>query len=221
MTVIQGQVQRRSGMATLLEYSDSLFAPRKPDIFDQLVEDARRDGLPTIHIPDDVGRLLQILIGISGAKRILELGTLFGYSAAWMAQVLPPDGRIVTLEGEPRHAAAARRNLDRAGLGHLVEIRQGPALDILPTLEGQTFDLAFIDADKDNYPNYLDWSLRLSHPGSVIVADNVWRRADRETREFLPAMAEFNRRLATNERLLATIIPTREGRDAVAVAVVR
>ncbi|MBV9281437.1 MAG: class I SAM-dependent methyltransferase, partial [Chloroflexi bacterium] len=138
-------------MATLLEYSDSLFAPRKPDIFDQLVEDARRDGLPTIHIPDDVGRLLQILIGISGAKRILELGTLFGYSAAWMAQVLPPDGRIVTLEGEPRHAAAARRNLDRAGLGHLVEIRQGPALDILPALEGQTFDLAFIDADKDNY----------------------------------------------------------------------
>jgi len=131
-------------------------------------------GLPAIDVSPAQGKFLHLLVKIAGARRILEIGTLGGYSTVWMASALPADGRLVTLEYSDRHAAVARDNIARAGLLDRVEVRQGAALDLLPGVTGP-FDLIFIDADKPNNPNYLDWALRLSRPGTVIVLDNVVR----------------------------------------------
>jgi predicted O-methyltransferase YrrM len=124
------------------------------------------------------GKFLSLLVAISGARNILEIGTLGGYSTIWMARALPQGGRLVSLEFSDEHAAVARANLARAGLLERVEVRVGAALDSLPGVEADglgPFDLVFIDADKPNNPGYLDWALRLSHPGTVIVLDNVVR----------------------------------------------
>jgi predicted O-methyltransferase YrrM len=138
--------------------------------------DAEAGGLPPIAVSPPQGKLLYLLAKSLGARRILEIGTLGGFSTIWMARALPTDGRLVTLELDAHHADVARRNLDRAGLGDKVEVKVGPALETLPTLEGQgPFDLAFIDADKANIPTYFDWSVRLGHPGTVIITDNVVR----------------------------------------------
>jgi predicted O-methyltransferase YrrM len=142
-------------------------------------------GLPAIDVAPTQGKLLNILARMVGARRILEIGTLGGYSTIWLARALPVDGRLITLEAEPRHAAVARENIARAGLGDRVEVRLGPALDSLPRLEGP-FDFVFIDADKPRNPDYLDWAVRLSRPGTVIVCDNVVRGgriADAENRD--------------------------------------
>ncbi|HZT96098.1 MAG TPA: O-methyltransferase [Chloroflexota bacterium] len=211
-------------MTTISEYAQDLYGTTADELLRSLPEEAQREGLPAIHIPDEVGRLLQILILTSGVKRILELGTLFGYSSIWMGRVLPEDGHIVSLEAETRHVEVSRRNHARAGLEGKIEVRTGAALDVLPQLEGQTFDLIFIDADKVNYSNYLDWSLKLAHKGTLIVADNTWRHGDvaaSEADESGRAMAEFNRKLAEDRRLLSTLIPTRDCGDAVSVAYVR
>ena len=135
-------------------------------------------GLPPISVTAPQGKLLQLLARMIGARRILEVGTLAGYSTIWLARALPPGGRLVTLELEPRHAEVARANLDRAGLADTVEIRVGPALDTMAAMaaEGaEAFDLIFIDADKDNIPGYFDWAVRLGRPGGVVVVDNVVR----------------------------------------------
>jgi predicted O-methyltransferase YrrM len=135
-------------------------------------------GLPDIQVSAVQGRLLQLLARTVGARRILEIGTLGGYSTTWLARALPADGRLVTLELEPRHAAVARANLERAGLGDRVEVRVGPAAETLRLLAQERtapFDFVFIDADKEGYPEYLTAALRLSRPGSLIVADNVVR----------------------------------------------
>jgi predicted O-methyltransferase YrrM len=131
--------------------------------------------LPPITVSANQGKLLELLVRVHGARRILELGTLGGYSSIWLARALPPDGRLVTLEASSRFAEVARGNLARAGLGETVEVRVGPALETLPQLaaEAAPFDMIFIDADKANYPHYLEWSLKLSRPGTLIVADNV------------------------------------------------
>jgi predicted O-methyltransferase YrrM len=132
-------------------------------------------GLPGITISANQGKQLQLLARVHGARRILELGTLGGYSTIWLARALPADGRLVTLEANPHYAEVARANIANAGLAEMVELRVGPALETLPDLaaQGSTFDLIFIDADKRNYPGYLEWSLKLARPGSVIVTDNV------------------------------------------------
>ncbi len=132
-------------------------------------------GLPPITVSASQGKLLELLVRVQGARRILELGTLGGYSSIWLARALPPDGRLVTLEASPRFAEVARGNIARAGLGEIVEVRVGPALQTLAQLaaEAAPFDMIFIDADKANYPRYLEWSLKLSRPGTLIVADNV------------------------------------------------
>ena len=132
-------------------------------------------GLPPITISANQGKVLQLLARVQGARRILELGTLGAYSTIWLARALPPDGRLVTLEADIRYAEVARANIQAAGLSDVVELRVGPALETLPELaaEGDPFDLIFIDADKRNYPSYLEWSLKLSRPGTLIVADNV------------------------------------------------
>jgi predicted O-methyltransferase YrrM len=135
-------------------------------------------GLPAIDVAPNQGKLLHLLARMCGARRVLELGTLGGYSTIWLARALPVDGQLVTLEAVPEHAAVARANVDRAGVGGLVDIRVGPALDTLASLVASgepPFDLVFLDADKPNNPVYLRWALQLTRPGSVIIADNVVR----------------------------------------------
>ena len=132
-------------------------------------------GLPQIAVSAQQGKFLSLLAGAIQARRILEIGTLGGFSTIWLARGAGPQGRVVTLEYDPKHAEVARANLARAGLGDRVEVIVGAALDTLPTLDGGPFDLVFIDADKENYAAYLQWAVRLAHPGSVIVLDNVVR----------------------------------------------
>ncbi|MER5882460.1 O-methyltransferase [Streptomyces sp. NPDC001941] len=140
--------------------------------------DSEAAGLPPIAVAPNQGKLLHLLALTQGARRILEIGTLGGYSTIWLARALPADGRLVSLEYDPRHADVARANLARAGLDHLAEVRTGAALDSLPKLaeeEAGPFDLVFVDADKQNNPRYVEWALRLTRPGSLIVVDNVVR----------------------------------------------
>ena len=149
---------------------------------DEVTEAALRDseaaGLPPVNVTANQGKLLQLLAEIQGARSILEIGTLGGYSTIWLARALPADGRLISLEYNPRHAEVAVRNIARAGLDKLVEVRVGAALDSLPLLADENpppFDLVFIDADKANNANYLEWALRLTSTGSLIVVDNVVR----------------------------------------------
>ncbi|MFE3851631.1 O-methyltransferase [Streptomyces griseorubiginosus] len=142
------------------------------------VRDSEAADLPHAAVTAPQGRLLQLLAQIQGARTILELGTLGGYSTIWLARALPADGRLVSLEYDPRHAEVANRNIARAGLDKVVEIRVGAALDSLPRLADENpppFDLVFIDADKGNNPHYVEWALKLTGPGSLIVVDNVVR----------------------------------------------
>jgi len=142
----------------------------------QAVSAAEEAGLPAIQVSPPQGKLLQLLVRLVGARTILEFGTLGGYSAILMAQALPEDGRLVTLEAEPEYAEVARRSIDAAGVGEKVEIRVGPALEALPGLEGAApFEFVFIDADKANSPNYFAWALERMRAGGLIVADNVVR----------------------------------------------
>jgi predicted O-methyltransferase YrrM len=133
-------------------------------------------GLPAIDVAPNQGKLLQLLAQMLGARSILEIGTLGGYSTIWLARALPAGGKLVTLEANPKHAEVARANVARAGLTHVVDVRVGAALDTLPALVGQRFDFVFIDADKPNYAAYLEWALRLTRPGSAIVVDNAVRQ---------------------------------------------
>jgi predicted O-methyltransferase YrrM len=132
-------------------------------------------GLPRIAVSAQQGKFLCLLTAAVRARRILEIGTLAGYSTIWLARGAGPDGRVVTLEYEPKHAEVARTNVDRAGVGDRVEVVVGAALETLPTVTGGPFDLVFIDADKENNVGYLEWAVRLSRPGSVILVDNVIR----------------------------------------------
>jgi predicted O-methyltransferase YrrM len=184
-------------------------------------------ALPHIAVAPNQGKLLHLLARIGGARRILEVGTLGGYSTIWLARALPPDGHLVTLEIDPRHAAVARSNVDRAGVGALVDIRVGPALETLPTLvDGDPFDLTFIDADKQHNADYFAWALRLSRPGSVIVVDNVVRQgavADPNTdNEAALGVRRLFELMASEPRVSATAIQTVgvKGHDGLAVAVV-
>ncbi len=158
-------------------YINGLFAPND-DALDAALRDSSAAGLPAIHVSPCQGKMLHLLARALGARRILEIGTLGGYSTIWLARALPAGGRMVTLEADPRHASVARANLARAGLSAVVEVRVGRALDLLPPLAsdgGGPFDLIFIDADKAGYPDYFPWALRLSRRGSLIIADNVVR----------------------------------------------
>ena len=156
-------------MDHLSEYIAGLFAP-EDEVLGALREEADRTGLPPATISADAGRFLQVLLRALNARRVLEVGTLGGYSAIWMARALPPDGALITIERDERHAAFAERHVARAGLGAVVSVRRGRALDVLPALDGEEFDLVFIDADRPPLPTYLEWALRLVRPGGVIVA---------------------------------------------------
>lgn len=183
-------------------------------------------GLPPIDVAPVQGKLLHLLARIRGARRILEIGTLGGYSTIWLARAVGDDGRVVTLEYEPRHAEVARANLDRAGVGERVEVRVGAALDLLPSLEVEApFDLVFVDADKENNPHYVRWALRLGRPGTVIVVDNVIRggsvtNADLDD-ERVRGAREVLELMGADPRLDATALQTVgvKGWDGVAIAV--
>jgi predicted O-methyltransferase YrrM len=186
-------------------------------------------GLPSIAVSPTQGKLLQVLARMVQARRILEIGTLGGYSSLWLAGVLPAGGRLITLELNARHAAVARSNFERAGLADRIELREGPALDSLERLHAESveaFDFFFIDADKANSPNYVTWALKLAHRGSVIVIDNVIREgAIVNARSRDPAVLgtrQLHDMLASEPRLSATAIQTvgAKGYDGFAVALV-
>ena len=203
------------------DYISGLFAP-EDQLLASLREEADRTGLPPIAVSADEGRLLQVLLTSVQARRVLEVGTLGGYSAIWMARALPEDGDLVTIEIDPKHAEFAKRYLERAGLANKVEIRIGRALDVLPSLDGERFDAVFIDADKEPMPNYFEWALRLLRPGGLLIADNtLWGGRvfdDAEQDEKTTAVREFNRRMANDPRILSILVPTHDG---VAIGVVR
>jgi predicted O-methyltransferase YrrM len=181
----------------------------------EAVEAAETAGLPSIQVSPPQGKLLQLLVRLVGAKRVLEFGTLGGYSAILMARALPEDGRLVTLEAKAEYAEVARRSIERAGVGERVEVRVGPALEALPDLAAEgagPFDLVFIDADKVNTPNYFAWALDHTRPGGLIIADNVVRdgtladatAADEATR----AQRRLHEMLGDEPRVSATTIQT-------------
>jgi predicted O-methyltransferase YrrM len=159
------------------DYLAEALVPSDP-VLEAAIQEGIRAGLPQIQVSPVQARMLHLLTRLIGARRILEIGTLAGYSAIWLARGMAPGGRLITLEANPRHAEVARSNLRRAGLDGTVEVRVGRALESLAALANEgagPFDLVFIDADKSNSPEYVSWALRLSHPGSLIVVDNVVR----------------------------------------------
>lgn len=209
-------------------YIHDLFEPADPALAAAL-QSADDAGLPPIHVAPNQGKLLSILARSIGARSILEIGTLGGYSTIWLARALLPGGSLITLEADPKHADVARANIARAGLSGNVEVRLGKALDTLQQLvqEGhEPFDLVFIDADKANYPGYLEWSLKLVHKGSLIIADNIVRNgavADaRSDDKNVQAVQRFNAALAAESRVTATVFQTvgMKGYDGMAIALV-
>jgi predicted O-methyltransferase YrrM len=199
------------------------------EALDRAVAAAEKAGLPSIQVSPPQGKLLQLLARLQGARKVLEFGTLGGYSTILLARALPADGRLVSLEANPDYAEVARGSIEAAGLGGLVEVRVGPALAALPTLEQEgagPFDLVFIDADKVNTPNYFAWALDHTAPGSLIIADNVVRdgslaEAD-SSDEATRAQRRLHEMLADEPRVSATTIQTVgvKGYDGFTIALV-
>lgn len=213
---------------TVDRYFASLFVP--PDaVLDTTLKASEHAGLPAINVSPPQGKLLHLLARIHGAKRILEIGTLGGYSTIWMARALPADGRLITLEASESHAEVARANIARAHLDAMVEVRIGKALDTLPELEAEglgPFDLVFIDADKENIPHYFEWSLRLARVGTMIIVDNVVRDGEvanpESTDPRVLGVRRFNDMASAEPRVSVTAIQTvgSKGYDGFALAVV-
>ncbi|SCF84041.1 O-methyltransferase [Streptomyces sp. Ncost-T10-10d] len=199
------------------------------EALDAAVEASDKAGLPAIQVAANQGKLLNLLARLQGARTVLEIGTLGGYSTIWLARALPEGGKVVTLEADPAYAEIARANIERAGLAHVVEIRVGRALDTLPELaaEGRgPFDVVFIDADKPSNPDYLAWSLKLTRPGSLIVADNVVRDGEvvdgGSDDPKVQGVRRFTELVAAEPRLSATALQTvgSKGYDGLMMALV-
>jgi predicted O-methyltransferase YrrM len=209
-------------------YISTLFVP--PDTaLDSTLASSLAAGLPEIAVSPVQGRFLMVLAQAVGARHILEIGTLGGYSTIWLARALPSGGRLLSLELNSRHAAVARDNIARAGLADRVEIMEGQAQETLARLVSEKktpFDLVFIDADKPGYVDYLEWSLKLSRPGTLIIADNVVRRGtvvDAGSEDVnVQGVRRFNQRLAAEPKVSATILQTvgSKGYDGFALAIV-
>ncbi|MGC2484860.1 MAG: O-methyltransferase [Acidimicrobiales bacterium] len=210
-------------------YVGALFSLGDPALSGALSDSDAAD-LPHIAVSETQGKMLELFATMSGARRILEIGTLGGYSAISLARALPRNGRLVTLELEERHALVARANLERAGLGDVVDVRVGPAADSLRSLVAtheEPFDFIFIDANKNQYPEYLELSLNLSRPGTVIVADNVVRDGEvanaQSTDASVRGVRGFLDLAAGDPRVSSTVIQTvgTKGYDGFALLVVR
>ncbi|HZS79365.1 MAG TPA: O-methyltransferase [Ktedonobacteraceae bacterium] len=178
------------------------------------LQSMRQEGLPEIQISPIQGKFLQLLVAACSARKILEIGSLGGYSGIWLARALPEHGHLITLEINPKHAEVVRRSFEHAGVAKRTEVRVGNALDLLPQLTNEApFDLVFIDADKPPYPHYLEWALKLTRPGSIIVADNTIKQGrglqslpnagSAENQDYDKGIIEYNRRIASNPRLVS------------------
>jgi predicted O-methyltransferase YrrM len=207
-------------------YIDAHLVPADP-MLDAALDAAATAGLPPISVSPSQGKLLAVLARSIRATRVLEIGTLAGYSTIWLARALPSDGTVVTLEYDPTHAAVARANFSRAGLGDRIDLRVGRAIETLPTLaRDEPFDFVFIDADKVSTPEYFEWALRLTHPGSLIIVDNVVRDGrladDTIQDDNVRGMQRFMDLLGAERRVLATAVQTvgAKGYDGFAIALV-
>ncbi|HET7375923.1 MAG TPA: O-methyltransferase [Anaerolineae bacterium] len=210
------------------EYIERLLVPHDAAL-EQGLKDAEAAGLPAINVSANEGKLLHLIAKMAQAKRILEIGTLGGYSTAWLARALPNDGKLVTLELDQKHADLARKNLDRAGVGKRVEIRVGSASASLKKMIEQhetAFDLIFIDANKDSYVDYLNLSLQLAHSGSIILADNLIRNG-RALEKIPPdenarGAKAYNEAMAANPKLDSIILPIiRSNLDGISISIVK
>jgi predicted O-methyltransferase YrrM len=222
------RVTQESWTAVDRYIADHLVPP--DSALDAALDASSRAGLPAINVSPPLGKLLHLLAALRGPKAILEIGTLGGYSTIWLARALLPGGQLTTLEYDPKHAEIARASLARAGLADVVDVRVGKALDTLPKLaaEGRgPFDVVFIDADKVNNPNYVEWALKLSHPGTLIIVDNVIRDGKVLDAASVDPNIQGTRRLyellAKEPRLSATAIQTvgSKGYDGFVLALVR
>ena len=220
MNSIFGEVDQY--ISNLFEDQDEALLATEKAIIDE--------NIPQISISPNQGKFLQLMAKLCNAKRILEIGTLGGYSTIWMARALPKDGKLISLELEQHHATVAGKNIAHAGLSDIVDIRLGKAIETLPQLEKNNegpFDMIFIDADKPPYTEYFEWSLKLSRPGTLIIADNVIRDgkvllADSND-EMVKGVKRFNAALAANKNVNATIIQTvgAKEHDGMALAIVK
>lgn len=209
------------------QYICKLFA-QNDEALDAVVASIKSNNIPQISISASQGKFLQVLVKLCKAKNILELGTLAGYSTIWMARGLPADGKLISLEYEQLHADVAAENIKRAGLHNIVEIRVGKGLELLPQLqqEQKLFDMIFIDADKPPYAEYFKWALKLSHPGTLIIADNVIREGkvldEASDDEAVQGVHGFNKLLAATKEVTACIIQNvgEKEHDGMAIAVV-
>ena len=188
------------------------------------------ENIPHINVSPNLGKLLHLIARLANAKKILEVGTLAGYSTIWMARALPDGGKMISLEIDPHHAAVARKNIERAGLSSKVDILEGKAIDLLPKLLAENagpFDMIFIDADKPPYAEYFEWALKLSRPGTVIIADNVIRDGKvldpNQEDPMVKGAQRFNRALAASTQVTATILQTigLKEYDGMAIAIVK
>ena len=188
------------------------------------------ENIPHINVSPNLGKLLHLIARLANAKKILEVGTLAGYSTIWMARALPEGGKMISLEIDPHHAAVARKNIERAGLSSKVDILEGKAIDLLPQLLAENagpFDMIFIDADKPPYTEYFEWALKLSRPGTVIIADNVIRDGKvldpGQEDPMVKGAQRFNRALAASPEVTATILQTigLKEYDGMAIALVK
>jgi predicted O-methyltransferase YrrM len=210
------------------DYINGLLVPSDP-VLDAALASSTAANLPAIQVSPPQGKMLQVLARLVGARNVLEIGTLGGYSTIWLARALPSDGRVLTLEANPKHAEVARANFARAGLTTVIELRLGKALDLLPHVASEArgpFDLIFIDANKSNMPEYFDWAVKLSHRSTVIIADNVIRHGgvlDATSDDAdIQGVRRFTERVAADPRVSATAIQTvgSKGYDGFALIIV-
>lgn len=203
---------------------------KEDDVLKAAAHSVVEHGIPPIAVSVNQGKFLHIMALAVRAKKILEIGTLAGYSTIWMARALPPDGKMISLEYDPRHAEVARKNIARAGLADRVEVRVGKAIDSLPLLEQERsgpFDMIFIDADKPPYKEYYEWAIRLSHPGTLIIADNVIREGkvldSRSDDDMVQGARRFNQAMSENDSTVGTIIQNVGAKvhDGMAIMVVK
>ncbi|WP_211749377.1 O-methyltransferase [Paenibacillus sp. Marseille-Q4541] len=195
-------------------YTEELLIPHD-EVLEAVLSNNQQAGLPAIDVSPSQGKLLQLLIQMKGAARILEIGTLGAYSTIWMARALPQEGKVVTLELDPHHAEVARQNIRVAQLEERIEVRVGDALDQLDAMKKEgvsSFDFIFIDADKPNNPHYLEWALEFAHPGTVIIGDNVIREGkvidEHEADPRVIGVRTFLELMSKKSRISATVVQT-------------